>query len=122
MNMQRDGINKEVEYSNWLGSYYTPPRSTPTAIRSEGLIAAYELANDFGNTITADKIQNAITLGIKFQLQAQFKPEDVIDLPDPQQATWVFHGPLTDYNVRIDYVHHNICSIFGFYHIIIEQN
>ena len=118
MNMQRDDINKESEHSNWIGSYYTPPGSTPTATRSEGLIAAYELANDFGNTTTSDKIYNAIELGIKFQLQTQFKKEDVIDLPNPQQAIGGFHESLTDYNIRIDYVQHNICSILGLYHII----
>jgi len=120
MNMQRDGINKESEHSNWIGSYYTPPGSTPTATRSEGLIAAYELANDFGNTTTVDKIYNAIELGIKFQLQTQFKSEEVINLSDPQQAIGGFHESLTDYNIRIDYVQHNICSILGLYHIINE--
>ena len=120
INMQRDGINKESVHTNWIGSYYTPPGSTPTATRSEGLIAAYELAKDFGNTTTVEKIYNAIELGIKFQLQTQFRTEEVINLPDPQQAIGGFHESLTDYNIRIDYVQHNICSILGLYHIINE--
>jgi len=120
MNKQRDGENIITEDPNWLGSYYTPPRSTPTATRSEGLIAAYRLARDFGNDTIAEKILKAISLGIKFQLQTQFKSEDVEDLPNPQQAIGGFHSSLTDYNVRIDYVQHNISSILGYYYIITE--
>jgi len=118
MYLQRDGINRMPEYSDWMGSYYTPPRSTPTATRSEGLIAAYHLANDFGNKTTTNRILNAIDLGIRFQLQTQFLPENVMYVDDPQRALGGFHADLTNYNIRIDYVQHNICSILGFYDIM----
>jgi len=120
MNKQRDGENIIPENPNWLGSYYTPPRSTPTATRSEGLIAAYRLARDYGNKTIEDKILKAISLGIKFQLLTQFKSEDVKGLPNPQRAIGGFHSSLVDYNVRIDYVQHNISSILGYYYIITE--
>jgi hypothetical protein len=120
MNFQRDGENRKTEYSNWLGSYYTPPRSTPTATRSEGLIAAYRLAKDFGNNTIMEKIFQSILLGIKFQLQTQFTKDNIIDLPNPQKAIGGFHSSLTDYTIRIDYVQHNISSILGLYDIINE--
>jgi len=120
MYAQRDGGNREAEYPEWLGSYYTPPRSTPTACRSEGLIAAYHLAVDFGDSDTALRILNATKLGVGFQLRTQFTSDNVADLPDPQRAIGGFYESLTCYDIRIDYVQHNICSILGLYHIISE--
>lgn len=120
MYKQRDGVNREPKYPEWLGSYYTPPRSTPTATRSEGLIAAYHLAVDFGDSDTALRILNATILGVEFQLRTQFTSDNVADLPDPQHAIGGFHESLTCYDIRIDYVQHNICSILSLYHIISE--
>ena len=78
--------NREPEYPDWLGSYYKPPRSTPTATRSEGLCAAYQLARDFKTSMEADPILKAMGLGIAFQLQTQFRPESVMYISDPQRS------------------------------------
>jgi uncharacterized protein YyaL (SSP411 family) len=118
MHAQRDNEDKMSKYPEWLGSYYTPPRSTPTACRSEGLVAAYHLANDQGDNETAERILKSLKLGIEFQLRCQFKQEDVEDLPDPDHALGGFHGYLNDYEIRIDYVQHNICSILGLWKIL----
>jgi hypothetical protein len=120
MNSQRDDISEILNNPEWLGSYYTPPRSTPTATRSEGLIAVYHLSNDYGNQETTDRILNSIKLGIQFQLQTQFTQDDVADLPNPQKTIGGFHKSLTDYEIRIDYVQHNICSLLGLYKILNE--
>ncbi len=120
MNAQRDKVNQILEYPEWLGSYYTPPRSTPTATRSEGLIAAYHLSNDFGKQKITKDILNSIKLAIKFQLQTQFTLDNIENLPNPQKALGGFHESLTDYNIRIDYVQHNICSMLGLYEILKE--
>ena len=122
MVLQRDGVNRESEYPDWLGSYYTPPHSTSTATRTEGLVAAYNLAYDFGEKDVATSILNAIKLGINFQLKTQLKQEDVSDLPDPNQAIGGFCYSLDSYSIRIDYVQHNICSILGLYHILENNN
>jgi len=118
MNLQRDDINRESEYPDWLGSYYTPPHSTSTATRTEGLVAAYNLAYDYDEENMVDSIFDAIKLGIKFQLKTQLTEEDVKDLPDPDQAIGGFCYSLDSYSIRIDYVQHNICSILGLYHIL----
>ena len=115
---QRDGVNREAEHPDWLGSYYTPPGSTSTAARSEGLIAAYHLAVDFGDNDTASRILDAIKLGVEFQFRTQFTSDNVEDLPDPQRAIGGFHESLNCYDIRIDYVQHNICSILGLYNIL----
>jgi len=118
INKQRDGINRITEISDWLGSYYTPPGSTSTATRTEGLIAAFNLAYDYGDFEMADKIINAIKLGITFQLKTQFNNESIDGLPNPVRAIGGFKHRLDDYIIRIDYVQHNICSILGYYNIL----
>ncbi|MFQ5485261.1 MAG: hypothetical protein ACE5DO_08000 [Desulfobacterales bacterium] len=109
--------NLTPEYRDWFGSYGRPPRSTPAATRSEGLYAAYKLARDFGNPKEAKAILKAIRHGVAFQLQTQFRPESVMYLKEPQRSLGGFHRSLTNYEIRIDYVQHNISSLLGFYHI-----
>jgi hypothetical protein len=118
INLQRDNINRETEQDEWLGSYYTPPGSTSTACRTEGLIAAYHLANDYGDNQMAEKILNAIDLGIEFQMKNQLTTQKVKNLPNPTQALGGFTGSLENYEIRNDYVQHNTCSILGFYKIL----
>ncbi len=103
--------NREPKYRDWLGSYYTPPWSTPTATRSEGLCAAYQLARDFKTSTDAGQILEALELGIAFQLQTQFRPESVMYLSDPKRSLGGFHASLTNFGLRIDYTQHNISSL-----------
>lgn len=122
MNMQRDGVKHIPEYPEWLGSYYTPPTSTSTAIRSEALVAAYYLSKDYGDLSNLSSVLNAIKLGIYFQLKTQFNEDDVKDLQISQNAIGGFHESLDNYIIRIDYVQHNICSILGLYNILNLEN
>jgi len=110
--------NLDPEYPDWYGSYYKPPRSTRTAIRSEGLIAAYSLLKDFVDNKSADGILAAVKRGISFQLQTQFLPETGIYLRRPDLGAGGFCKSLTDFEIRIDYVQHNISSILGYLKII----
>jgi len=103
--------NRDPEYPDWLGSYYEPPRSTPTATRTEGLCAAYQLARDFETSLSAEDILEAMELGIAFQLQTQFRPESLLYVRDPQRSLGGFHYSLTNFRIRIDYVQHNISGL-----------
>ncbi len=105
------GQNREPESPDWLGSYYRPPRSTPTATRSEGLCAAYQLARDFKTPVEADQILEALELGIAFALQTQFRPESAMYVSDPQRSLGGFRYSLTNFRLRIDYTQHNISSL-----------
>lgn len=105
-------------YPDWVGSYYSIPRSTPGATRMEGLCASYCLARDYINPEQVDKILSALKLGIPFQLQTQFHPESVMYLPNPQRSLGGFHGSLTNFEIRIDYVQHNISCLLGYYRIL----
>jgi hypothetical protein len=103
---------------DYIGSYYLPPRSTPTATRTEGLLAAHAMAIDTGRLPDAGRIRPAIELGIGFQLQTQIRPEKAMYLENPQQALGGFHKSLDDYEVRIDYVQHNLSAILGYYQLL----
>lgn len=98
-------------YSDWLGSYYSPPRSTPTATRSEGLAAAHLMMRGAGRAEEAAALLEALELGVAFQLQTQFLPETVLYLRDPARALGGFRRSLTNYEIRIDYVQHNISAL-----------
>ncbi len=113
--------NLDPTYEDWLGSYYRPPRSTPTATRSEGLSAAYRLQRDFGKPHAAQEVLNGLKRGIRFQLQTQFRPETVLYLQDPQRALGGFRRGLTHYEIRIDYVQHNISALLALRQILLDR-
>ncbi len=108
-----DSQNRDAAFPDWRGSYYRPPRSTPTATRSEGLSAAYDLATRAGRTREATEILEAVRLGVEFQLQLQFRPESALYLPNPPRALGGFPRSLTNFEIRIDYVQHNLSSLLA---------
>ncbi len=119
------------EFPDWLGSYYRPPRSTPTATRSEGLGAAYRLVRDIGRAGPGrhrpgraeqeTTLLEALQLGVRFQLQTQFLPEKTLYLHDPARVLGGFHRSLTDYEIRIDYVQHNLSSLLMLRRFLLSQ-
>lgn len=102
---------------DWLGSFQIPPRSNPTATRTEGLCAAYQLAQFSKNTSQLEPLLEAIVLGISFQLQTQIRPEIAMYLPDPARSLGGFRRSLTHFELRIDCVQHNLSSLLGLYKI-----
>ncbi len=113
--------NRDPRYPDWFGSYYRPPRSTPTATRSEGLCAAYLLARDFGQPDQATRILDAVKHGVTFQLQTQFRPESALYVRDPRRTLGGFRNSLTNFEIRIDYVQHNISSLLGLHRILDQR-
>jgi hypothetical protein len=113
--------NRNPIYTDWRGSFYVPPRSTSTATRIEGLYSAYLLAQDFCYPEETKTILEGIWLGIRFQLQTQFRPESVLYLNDPQRCLGGFHRSLTNFDIRIDYLQHNISSLLGLYRILTSK-
>jgi len=78
------------------------------------LIAAYQLFDKNKDRELVDKIMEAIKKSIEFQLHTQFMPESILYLKDPQRALGAFKRSLTNFEIRIDYVQHNISSLLGF--------
>jgi hypothetical protein len=95
-----------------IGGFDTAGRTTPTAIRLEGLIAALEFLPSADADLRA-RIRDAVERGVDFLLHAQIrsgpyaggmpetalKPQSVVFLADPKAA-----------KVRIDYVQHALCA------------
>jgi hypothetical protein len=112
--------NRNPRHPDWYGSFYKPPRSTPTATRMEGLSATYHLARRMDRAEDMRLILDALSMGATFQLHTQFRPESALYLPDPTQALGGFHRSLSTFEVRIDYVQHNISSLLALYRIMGE--
>jgi hypothetical protein len=108
-------------YPDWLGSFDQPPHSTPTATRTEGLSAAYRLAQVSGNTSQLGLLLETIVLGVSFQLQTQIRPELAMYCPNPSRSLGGFRRSLTNYEIRIDYVQHNLSSLLALYEISCEH-
>jgi hypothetical protein len=92
------------------------PRATPTASRSEGILAGYRLARGTGDA-RAGGLLAAARRAAGFQLTQQFNPDNSFFLANPGRAAGGFHESLDSTRIRIDYVQHNISSQLGLAHI-----
>lgn len=101
-----------------VGSWGGNPRSTPAATRVEGLMAAYRMFQRIGDEEMLMKIFETSQRSIRFQLVTQFRPESVMYLPDPDRALGGFREGLTGYEIRIDFVQHNVSAMLGFLEIL----
>jgi hypothetical protein len=113
--------NRAPLFPDWVGSYYVPPRSTPAATRSEGMVAAYHLAEDFVGGPRAAEILANILLATHFQLATQIREESMMYLRNPRRALGGFRGAFDNYEVRIDYVQHNISALLGLREILLGR-
>ena len=105
---------------DWAGGFYQPPRSTPAAVRSEGLCAAYRLARDFGRETEARRFRVAAELATALQLKTQVRPESAMFLTKPQRAMGGFRRGFTSNEIRIDYVQHNISALLALRQIMVS--
>ncbi|MBN1443127.1 MAG: hypothetical protein JXA90_10470, partial [Planctomycetes bacterium] len=71
-------------HADLRGSYGDPPRSTPAATRSEGLLAAHRMASGSGRADLAQRILEAARRGVAFQLRTQLGPGSTLHLEDPR--------------------------------------
>ena len=113
--------NLTPAFPDWLGSYYVPPRSTPAATRSEGMVAAYHLAKEFVGEPRAAEILASIRLATRFQLATQIREESMMYLGNPTRALGGFRGAFDNYEIRIDYVQHNISALLGLREILLDK-
>lgn len=90
----------------WAGA-----RSTPAAVRSEGLLAAAAMLRRAGRPAEAAEFQNAATAAIAFQLRTQVWPESAMHCRNPRRAIGAFREDLGGVYVRIDFVQHNLSAI-----------
>jgi hypothetical protein len=86
-------------------------RSTPAAVRSEGLLAASALMRSVGRHAEAKQFQDAARESIAFQLRTQIWPESAMHCRNPRRAIGGFREDLGGVYVRIDFVQHNLSGI-----------
>ena len=108
----------DPEQPDWLGSFYKPPRSTPTATRIEGLCAAHAMLGRIGGGEAQKRVGHTIRLAVSFLLQMQFLPENAMYFDDPQRIMGGFRQNLTVQETRIDYVQHAISAILAYRRIL----
>lgn len=115
---QRNNISRPSEKAEWLGSFYTPPSSPATAVRVEGLGAAYRAAIKVGQYEKAREIFKAMRLAIGFQLRTQFNKYRANSYSKPELVRGGFAASLEDPTIRIDHIQHNLSAILSFYEIV----
>ncbi|PQO48101.1 hypothetical protein C5Y93_00010 [Blastopirellula marina] len=103
---------RQSERLDWIGTYYQPPRSNPTACRGEALVAMIELARreKLDDRRYLETMARTAALQLRFQITAN----SGIYLPRPDLATGGFRGTYSDWNIQIDTVQHNVSSLLGY--------
>jgi hypothetical protein len=103
-------------HPDWIGSFYDPPRTTPTATRAGALVAMELLARRSGRD--RRPIVEALLRMAAFQRRCQLTAVNALYLPRPDRAFGGFRRSLTDWEVRIDYVQHSVSSLLGLREIL----
>jgi hypothetical protein len=98
---------------HWVGTFYTPPRSTPLATRGVALAAAHELAMRRGRSDDAGRLRAAMSSAVGFGIRTQIGPETAMYLPRPERVVGAFRESLLSYGIRIDYAQHTISALLG---------
>ena len=108
--MASDQILTILPGSDYYGGFFPfPPQVTPAGSRSEGLTAAYYLAEKAGRP--NDWIAEIIRRGAIFQIRMQIRPEFAHLFKNPKMALGTFRHSPTDSRNRIDYNQHNISGL-----------
>ena len=98
------------------------PRVTPAGSRSEGLTAAWRMANGRGQHDEAGWLRRASLRSARFQLNQQYRRENSYFLPRPERVIGGFRETPTDSMVRIDSVQHNATGLLGVLEMLTEDS
>lgn len=115
-----DAQRLEARHLDWVGSFYDPPRSTPTATRAEALVAMVQLAKSTRQD--PRPYVEALLRMAAFQRRCQLDQVSAMYLERPDLAIGGFRRSLTHYEIRIDYVQHNISALLGLRQILQSQD
>jgi hypothetical protein len=94
-----------------------PVSFTSTATKGEALIAAWELALRAGDVDRAETYASAARRNAQFSMRVQYLDANAELFPNPPllRGGWA-SGP-DDYDVRIDYVQHNVSVLVGLWRL-----
>jgi hypothetical protein len=92
-------------------------RSTPAAVRAEGMLATVRLMRAAGRDEDAEAFLACARRSIAFQLRTQIWPEQAMHFRNPRRALGGFREDLSGVYVRIDYVQHSLSALLALAHI-----
>ncbi len=101
-------------YLDWQGAFRIPASANQTATRCEGLAAAWKMMRQARRPDQADRIAEALALGVQQVLGMQLRIDSAMFLPDPAQARGGFFARFEDPAIRIDHVQHSISALLGY--------
>lgn len=108
----------DVTDSTWVGGFDRPPRSTPTACRTEGLSAAYRLLRDHRHRDLPPAIRACLNRAVRFQLRTQYNSKRAAACPDPDRTLGGFAADLDNGVIQVDCVQHNLSGILELYRLM----
>ncbi len=109
-------------WSDWQGAFRLPPASTQTATRCEGLAAAWKLMKQARRNAQADKIAEALALGLEQMMGMQMRIDSAMFLPDPARARGGFYERFEQPDIRIDTVQHSISALLGYRDLLANRH
>ena len=100
-----------VEFPDYQGGYYDPPRSTPAATRGEGLGAVLDTCSLA--QMDCGWIEELLLETARHEMLSQYDPDMCFWMKDRAKAFGGWNGGLLDMDVRNDFVQHNMSSLLG---------
>jgi len=104
-----------------LGTFGGKDSATASATKTEGVCAVHHLAMDAGKKKEFETILKVSQLSLRYQLEAQFRPEGAMYMKNPSFVLGGFHAGLKNFEMRNDYTQHNLCSILCTAHLLKEH-
>ncbi|MBI1369111.1 MAG: hypothetical protein GC162_10710 [Planctomycetes bacterium] len=97
----------------WVGGWYDPPRSTPAATRVEGLGAAWRIDTRLGDKTKAAALIAPMLSSVRYQMRTWMGPEKAMFFADPPRVLGAFSGAIDNFEIRNDFVQHNVSSLLA---------
>ena len=110
VDQQHKGRKEEKVEPDAIGAW-PGARSTPAAVRTEGLLATAALMRSVGRAAEETQFRDAARQGIAFQLRTQVWPESAMHCRNPRRAIGGFREELGGVYIRIDFVQHSLSAI-----------
>lgn len=102
-------------YGGYIG---TPPQSTPTGARGEGMVGVYRMLELAGEKTVSKKVLRTITNSANFIMTMQISPDGAYYLPAQSRAIGAIRENPDNHLVRIDFVQHNVSALIGLMYIL----
>ncbi len=100
---------------------YGPPHASSTAVYTEGLAYAYDLARQKGDKVRMDRYRNAILLGLRSLLQLQVTETNSWYMGAPHRALGGIRTTVYNNEIRCDNVQHSIMAVLAVLHFLPQE-